>query len=175
MATKTATATGHLVGLATAGNTVFYSTVAEVIEFTGITPIDFGLEDDFGEDEGHLTADEKLVVLVESWLVGIKSYIDQNRNRDYSQEVVNGTLAEVPPGIHNIALRAAANLSAVALLRRETAIQRVDIATRLKGDEVFTQAIRADLALFPAVPRFSMARARVTSPVDYDSSTQYID
>jgi len=146
----------------------YYSNCADVISLAGIKPVDFDLEDDYGTESGHLTADEKLTTLITSWLVSIKDFIDRNRNRNFTQEWVDGTITEVPYGIHNIALRAAGNMAAIALLRRETSVQRVDIMSRLKGDEIFTPALRRDLAQFPAKPRFRLAVSKTTSPDFYD-------
>lgn len=172
MTTHTATGVATMVAYGEAAVVTFYSTPQDVILFTGIKPVDFDLEDDLGTDVGHLTADEKLVEMLSGWLVGIKSYIDQNRNRDYAQDVLSGTLTEVPPGIHNIAMRAAANMVAISQLRRETSVQRVDIATRLKSDEVWTQALKDDLALYPAIPRFHIARVRAIDPTGYQDYTE---
>lgn len=162
-----------------ASYTTYYSSVEDVIKLAGVKPVDFDFEDDLGLSDEGKTADEKLVTLVTSWLISVKSFIDSNRNRDYTQEVIDGTLREIPPGIHNIALRAAANMAAIALLRRETAVQRVDIVARLKGDEIFTESLRQDLAQFPAKPRFRMAVSKTTKPDYYDvlnqPGTGYLD
>ena len=127
-------------GVADAGGsgasyTPFYSSVEDVLLLSGIKAVDFDLEDDLGAEENSRSAEEKLSTLVTGWLISVKSFIDHNRNRDYTQEVIAGTLYEIPPGIHNIALRATANMAAIALLRRETSVQRVDIVQRLQGDE----------------------------------------
>ena len=141
----------------------FYGTVDEVLVLAGIKPEDFEFEDDLGFVENGRTAEEKLTALVTSWLVSVKNFIDRDRNRDYTQEWLAGTITEVPYGIHNIALRAASNMASLALLRRETSVQRVDIMTRLKGDEVFSEALHRDLAKFPAKPRFRMVVAKTTN------------
>jgi hypothetical protein len=150
----------------------FYSTIEEVIILAGIKPVDFDFEDDLGLVENGRTAEEKLTALVTSWLVSVKNFIDHHRNRDYTQEVLDGSITEVPYGIHNIALRAASNMASLALLRRETSVQRVDIMTRLKGDEVFTEALLRDLALFPAKPRFRMSVSVPTAVTVSDSLNQ---
>lgn len=151
-----------------------YSSVADVIAMAGIKPVDFDFEDDLGEDEeaGTLTADEKLEALVLTWLLSVKDFIDRNRNRDYSEEVAAGDIDEVPPGIHNIALRAACNMAAMALLRRETSVQRVDLVQRLQGDEVFSEALLHDLAQYPAAPRFRMSVSKSSKPLLYDVLAQ---
>jgi hypothetical protein len=154
----------------------FYSNVDDVIVLAGIKPVDFDFEDDLGLVENGKTAEEKLIALVTSWLVSVKNFIDHSRNRDYHQDVVDGTATEVPYGIHNIALRAACNMASLALLRRETSVQRVDIMTRLKGDEVFSEALLRDLALFPAKLRFRMSVSIPTTEIsaeDFDSSVFY--
>jgi len=147
-----------------------YSSVADVIAMSGVKPVDFDFVDDFGSDEEltYKTADDKLEALVTTWLVSVKDFIDRNRNRNYSQELDDADIEEIPPGIHNIALRAACNMAAMALLRRETSVQRVDLIQRLKGDEVFSQALLHDLAQYPAKPRFRMSVAKTTKPSAYD-------
>ena len=171
------TATGSLnavsYGAAEAeGITPMYSSVADVIGFSGIKAIDFEFEDDLGTSLGVRTAEEKLEAMITMWLVGIKDFIDRYRNRDYSQEVVDGTISKVPPGIDNIALRAASNMASIALLRRETSVQRVDIIVRVKEEEIFTPALLRDLSLYPAKPRFRMSVYKSTEPDFYDVLNQ---
>jgi hypothetical protein len=154
-------------GGAGAAYRAFYSTVQDVIDLSGIKAIDFDFTDDFAGDENAHTADEKLTALIVTWLLSIKNFIDANRNRDYTQEVIDGVRAEIPAGIHNIALRAAANMASIALLRRETTVQRIDVVQRLKGDEIFTPALLRDLSQYPAKPRFRMCVAKSSSVPDY--------
>jgi hypothetical protein len=56
-------------------------------------------------------------------------------------------------------------------------VQRVDIMTRLKGDEVFTEALLRDLALFPAKPRFRMSVSipTVETSVEYFDSSDFYE
>ena len=118
-----------------------YSTVDDVIEFTGIRPGDLGLEDDPQGTTDPESAESKMRILIESWLVQVKDLIDQNRNRDFHEEEDG-----VPPGIHNIALRVCANMVAQAVLRRDTPIVRVDdFNVRTVEDRVITSAIKDDL------------------------------
>jgi hypothetical protein len=144
--------------------------VADVIAMAGIKPVDFDFEDDLdvGVDEDAMSADQKLEALVTTWLVSVKDFIDRNRNRNYSQEVEDADIDEVPPGIHNIALRAACNMAAMALLRRETSVQRVDLIQRLKGDEVFSAALLHDLSQYPPKPRLRMTVSKSEGPDYYD-------
>jgi len=124
-----------------------YSTVQEVLTLTGLKPKDLGLE-----------TQQQLDDTITGWLVDIKDFIDTNRNRNYHDEVAQGLRAMVPPGIHQIALRAAGNMAAVAILRRETPIvKQEDFTVRLVDDQVFSEAIRHDLATFPPKPRFRMS------------------
>lgn len=168
-------ATGSVSGVALGAAVMevpVYSNFEDVVMFTGIKPVDFEFEDDLGTGEGRLTADEKFEAMVTAWLVSIKDFIDRNRNRDYSQEVVNGEIAVVPPGINNIALRAASNMASIALLRRESSVQRIDIIVRLKSEEIFSPALLKDLALYPAKPRFRMSVFKTTEPDYYDVLNQ---
>lgn len=124
-----------------------YSTPEDVIAFTGARPEDFSL----------VSAGE-LLDLIRSWLIEVKDLIDQDRNRDYHAEVAEGTRTEVPPGIHNIAKRMAANMVALAMLRRETPVVKIDdFSIRMVEDQMLTRAIRQDLARYPAKPRFRMS------------------
>jgi hypothetical protein len=124
----------------------FYSTVDEVIQYTGVHPQDLGLE-----------SDEELKKVIEGWLVQIKDIIDQDRNRDYHQEVEEGKRTEVPPGIHHIAMRVCANVIAQATFRRESTIVQVDdYQVQMLDDQIFTDAIKKDLARYPKKSRFGM-------------------
>lgn len=117
-----------------------YSDPQDVITYTGLKPKDLGLD----------TAQE-LEDTVNGWLLGIKDFIDRNRNRDYHKE------GAVPYGIHQIALRAAANMTAVAILRRETPIvQQDDFTIRMVEDQVFTEALMKDLNNYLPKPRIGM-------------------
>ena len=123
---------------------IYYSTPEDVISYTGIKPKDLG----FGEED-----EDGLKALIEVWLTQIKSLIDADRNRNY---LVEGT---VPAGIDNIALRMAANLVAIAVVRRDTPIVRVDdFNIQIVRDEIFTEPIQKDLSRFPAKPRFRFLR-----------------
>ena len=125
-----------------------YSSPADVIRFTGTRPEDFGL-----------AAVSELEALILPWLVQAKDLIDTDRNRDYHAEVTAGRRDNVPPGIHNIAMRIVANMLALAVLRRETPVVKVgDFAIQVAEDQVFTASIRKDLRLYPAISRIGMRR-----------------
>jgi hypothetical protein len=125
----------------------FYSTAQDVIDFTGIRATDLNLVDN-GD-----TAEEQLVTIIEGWLTEIKDIIDRDRNRDYASETA------IPPGIHLIAKRMAANMVAQAVIRRDTPIIRIgEYAVKMVDDTIFTESIRKDLSLYPPTPRFSMFR-----------------
>jgi len=124
----------------------FYSTADEVIQYTGVHPQDLGLE-----------SDEELKKVIEGWLVQIKDIIDQDRNRNYHQEVEDGKRTEVPPGINHIAMRVCANVIAQATFRRESTIVQVDdYQVQMLDDQIFTDAIKKDLARYPKKSRFGM-------------------
>lgn len=129
----------------------YYSTVGDVLRYTGIKPKDLGFKD--AEEEGGITADELLTAFIEARLIEVKDLIDRDRNRDFHAE------GDVPPGIHHIALRIMKNFLAHAVVSRETPIVRVDDFTiRMVEDQVFTHAIRNDLRTYPAKPRFRILR-----------------
>jgi len=140
------------------GNNNVYSSPEKVIEYTGVRPQDFGLEDELdGNEEVVKTAEEKLESIIEGWLEQVKDLIDHDRNRDYHEEVEEGKREKVPPGIEFIALRMAANMVAQANLRRQTPIVRHDdFSVDMVGDKVFTKAIQRDLARFPYKPNFKL-------------------
>lgn len=117
---------------------MFYSTAQEVIEYTGVSPFDVGVDDS-----------EELTSLIESWLLEIKDIIDADRRRDFLQEA-DGDPASVRKLVHNVAKRMAANMVALAILRRETPIIKMDDFTvQLVQDQVMTKDIRRDLNLIP--------------------------
>jgi len=122
-----------------------YSSVTQVINYTGIRPEDLGLE----------TSCE-LEVIIHGWLVDIKNFIDEDRNRDYYIE------NKIPSGINNITLRICANMIAQSQLRRDTPLVKIDdFNIQMVEDKIFTEAIRRDLSRFPAKPRFRMLRVGV--------------
>lgn len=138
---------------------LFYSSVEDVLNYTGIRPADLGFKDDKDdggdpEDSGfRKTAEDKLAAFIEARLIEIKDMIDRDRNRDYHAEI------NVPPGIHHIALRIMKNLMGHAVMSRSTPIVRVDDFTiRMVEDQVFTPAIKRDLRTYPAKPRLRMFR-----------------
>ncbi len=137
-------------------NNNIYSSPKKVIEYTGVRPQDFGLEDELNENEEVVeTAEEKLESIIEGWLEQVKDLIDHDRNRDYHEEVEAGKRDKVPPGIEFVALRMAANMVAQANLRRQTPIVRHDdFSVDMVEDKVFTNAIKRDLARFPYKPNF---------------------
>ena len=129
-----------------------YSSPAEVIQFTGTRPEDFGLA----------TVSE-LEALILPWLAQAKDLIDADRNRDYHAEVTAGRRASVPPGINNIAMRIVANMLAMAVLRRETpVVKAADFAVQMVEDQVFTDSVKSDLRRYPAKSRIGIRRVQAT-------------
>lgn len=121
-----------------------YSSAEEVIRFTGVHPPDLGL-----------SSDDELKTVIEGWLVQIKDVIDQDRNRDYHQEVIDGKRTAVPPGINLIAMRMCANMVAQATFRRESTIVQVDdYKIQMVDDRVFTEQLMKDLSRYPKKPKF---------------------
>lgn len=128
----------------------FYSTVSDVQQHTGIRISDLGFD-----------TDAELVTWVEGRLTEIKDLIDHDRNRDYT---VDGS---IPAGIHNIALRIMSNMVAMAVLRRETPIVRVDdFNIKMVEDRIFTTAIKDDLKRYPKKPAFRLMRARNQTEIE---------
>jgi len=155
------------------GERLFYSSVDAVKQYTGVRPEDLGLPGtvDQGENETEITLEEVL----EQWLVEAKSLIDLDRNRDfhadYAQEVNGDTVYNYPPGLDNVAMRLVANMVAQAVMRRETPIVQIDDFTiNMVDDQVFTQAIRADLRRFLPKPRFRFYRVRNQRQIEDDTN-----
>lgn len=135
----------------------YYGDLEELKTVTGIRPEDLYFKD----EEGGKTAEEKLDELLESWLVQIKDMIDQDRKRDYLKEYENGEREQIPPGIHFIALRIAANMIAQAMVRRDTPVLKVgEYAVKMAEENIFTNAIKKDLAKFPAKPRIKISKVK---------------
>ena len=128
----------------------YYSTPEDVIQYTGIQPGDLNLEDDDPEGEDPKTAADKRTALLEKWLKQITSLIHGHQKMNYLELVDNEELEEVPAGIHNIAMRMAANMVGQAVLRRETPIVKIDdFAVKMVSDAVMTKDIRTDLKELP--------------------------
>jgi hypothetical protein len=129
----------------------FYSTIQDVIEDTGIEPSDFDFEDD--EDiENGLTAVQKLENKVQTWLIESKDMLDaeasviSNRERDFHQELKDGTITKIPICIHDIAKRIAINKVKQARVNRDTSIvSKDDYAIVISSDNILTNSITKDL------------------------------
>lgn len=116
----------------------FYSTAVDVIGATGVEPDDLSQA-----DSASLTS------LIEDWLLEIKDIIDADRKRDFLDEAGGDPLA-VRKLVHNVAKRMASNMVALAVLRRDTSIVKMDdFSVQLVSDRVLTEDVRRDLALIP--------------------------
>lgn len=121
-----------------------YSSAEEVISYTGVVPKDL-----------KKTTDLELNTLIEDWLVQIKDYINQDRDRDYSAELI------IPPGIHNIAMRACANMVMMMITRASSPIVRVDDFTvGMVTERIFTTDIKHDLMRYPFKTRVGFLGVR---------------
>lgn len=110
-----------------------YSSAADVIGYTGVTP-----------DDLNLANDVELTNAIDGWLTQVTDLINEDRGRDFAADG-----AEVPPGIHNIAMRACANMVMLAMQRRQSGVVQVsDYSVRMVQDTVFSKAIREDLAMY---------------------------
>lgn len=124
----------------------YYSSPNDVIKYTGVRHEDF-----------RLANSEDLTSMLEEWLVGIKNIIDEDRNRDFHQEVKTEKIDKIPPGIHWIALRIAANMVAQATIRRDSPILTVgEYAVKLVEDDVVTKSIKKDLQKYPFRPKIGI-------------------
>ena len=99
---------------------VYFSNVQDILDDSGIQPVDMGFQ-----DTDNLTADEQLENKIISWLVEAKSYIDSNCNRDFSSDVQNGIITDVPICIHSIAKRVTITIANSAKLNRKSPVIKV--------------------------------------------------
>ncbi len=118
----------------------FYSTVQEVLTYTGIEHTALGLK-----------SDTELRKQIETWLKHARAFIDADRNRDFAAD---GT---IPLTIHNIAMRMVANLIRGAERNRNKSVVSFDAdggANELVPDEatMMSKSIREDLYRIPRVP-----------------------
>ncbi len=116
-----------------------YSSVEEVINYTGVRPEDFGMDA------------PELFSTIQGWLEEATSLINQDRQRDYEAE------GNVPDGIHSIAKRIVGNMVSIAMVRRESPVVKIgDWSVNLVKDDVFTSAIKKDLKMYPKKAKFSI-------------------
>jgi len=135
----------------------FYSTVAEVVAFSGAVPETLGLSD---------VAD--LNELIERWLVQAKDFIDRDRNRNFTTED-----AGVPASIDNIAMRMCANMIRSAERQRNRSVVEVEGGEQeLTLDQawMFTAAIKADLRRIPSKPSFGLQRMETEDELEQEES-----
>ncbi len=119
-----------------------YSSVDEVIAYTGVGPKDLGLEDD--DTEG-------LKAIIEKALVEIKDIIDTYCRRGFSTE------QKVPGGIHKIAKEMTSDGISLAMMRRDTPIIRVDdFSIKQVQSEILTAAVREILDIYRKKPQIKM-------------------
>lgn len=138
-----------------------YSTAVSVIEYTGVRPKDLSCD-----------TSAELTTLVESWLLEIKSIIDSDRKRDFLSEA-GGNVGLVPPLVHNVAKRMCSNMVALAVLRRDTPIVKLnDFAVQLVSDQILTEEIKRDLSLIPrgSVGSFPLRMWRIRSAREIEES-----
>ncbi len=129
-----------------------YSTVEAVIAYSGAREETLGA---FSEPE--------LEGIIAGYLEQATSFINADRNRNYAVE------GDVPAGIHNIAMRIAANMIRRAEQQRTGSVVEInDRDLRVSDASVFDTGIKEDLAKFPRKPRFSIS-ITPGSDLDWDS------
>lgn len=112
----------------------YYSTPADVIQFTGLKPENVNLE-----DESDPTA--ALTSLVTKWLVQIKDIIDSYCHQTFGEEDKT-----VPGTVESVSLRMAANMAGQAVTRRDTPLIRVnEWKVQLTSSAIFTDDLKSDL------------------------------
>ncbi|SDG74019.1 hypothetical protein SAMN04489735_100255 [Aneurinibacillus thermoaerophilus] len=113
----------------------YYSTIEDVIVYTGIEPVDLKLDT---EEELHST--------IETWLIQVKSLMDRITERDFHKELEDGKINEIDAGLHNIALRITANMVLQAQIRKQTStIEKDSNLPQLLQSSIITQDIREEL------------------------------
>ena len=134
----------------------YYSTIVDVKNYTGIRKEDLGF-----------STEKALEDFIEARLLEVKDLINNDRNRNYDTEVLAGERLEVPPGIHQIALRMMANLIGYAVVRRDTPIVRIsDFNVQQIDDKIFTPDLKRDLSIYPAKAKFRFLRVGTGSSDD---------
>lgn len=112
-----------------------YSTVQEVITYTGIDPQDLKLD-----------TEVELQSTIENWLIQTKSMMDTITERDFHKELQEGVISEINNGLHNIALRITANMVLQAQIRKQTSTMDKDSdLPRLLQASIITDDIRKEL------------------------------
>ncbi|AIS32484.1 phage-related protein [Methanobacterium formicicum] len=110
-----------------------YCTVDEIIGLTGVSPKKLKLDAD--DNDG-------LKNLLEKWISQAESLIDSHCHTTWT-----GT--DIPGAVSNVCLRLVANMVALAVARRETALVKVnDWTIKISDDNVFNEALKADLKPF---------------------------
>jgi hypothetical protein len=65
----------------------------------------------------------------------------------------------IPEGIHNIAMRACANMVKLAYLNRESPVIRIeDLNATLVVDQILTPELKAELRMYAKKPNFNFSR-----------------
>ncbi|GLB58673.1 hypothetical protein [Cytobacillus sp. NCCP-133] len=132
---------------------LYYSSVKEVIFYTGVRFDDFSLENK-----------QELIDLLGEWLIEAKDYIDTYISRNLQKELEIGKITNIPPRIHDIATRIVANKVAQAVARRTTPLATKDsVPTITLSDNIFTDSIKQDLDQFivnTSKPTLRISRAR---------------
>lgn len=109
-----------------------YCTTEEVIGLTGVTPKKLKLDGD--DNEG-------LNTLLTKWISQAESLIDSYCHTSWTDNV--------PGAVSNVCLRLVANMVALAVARRETALVKVnDWTIKISDDNVFNDSLKADLTPF---------------------------
>lgn len=120
----------------------FYSTIQDVLRDSGVDTADMGFKDIQNGD----TAQTQLETWVQSRLIEIKSLIDNERKRNFTQELANGEITEIPPCIHMIARRMGVMVVKNAKINRKSPVIKIDDYTvTILKEIVFTPDILADL------------------------------
>jgi hypothetical protein len=114
-------------------NTTTYCTTEEVIGLTGVTPKKLKLDED--DNDG-------LHTLINTWISQAESLINGYCHTKWDE-------TSVPGAVSNVCLRLTANMVALAVARRETALVKVnDWTIKISDDNVFNDSLKSDLKPF---------------------------
>ena len=152
-------------------NMTFYGTTADVIVDSGIKPADLGFQD---TEDGD-TANEQLTAKIEGWLTAAKAVIDTDRERDFTQELLDEDITEIPPCINDIATQIGINMAKQAMLNRDNPPLKVDeYSFKITDSNIFTTELQTRLTKCSRKPRrWSFLTIGATSQDEEDSYDEY--
>jgi len=122
----------------------FYSNVQDVLDDCGVKPVDLGFNDPSSPDP--TSGQDKLEAKIQKYLIDAKAMVDSNRNKDFSKELEDDEIEQIPICIESAAKRIAINMVNTAKLNRQGPIINVNkYAVKVVTNNPLTPEIRQDL------------------------------